>query len=44
MNQDVDRNKKLFWKEVGKVGCGKGEDCSRIKARTRRLVVREDDV
>ena len=31
MNQDIDGNKKLFWKVGSKVNGGKEESCSRIK-------------
>ena len=31
MNQDVNGNKKLFWKEEGKANSGKVESCSRKK-------------
>ena len=31
MNQDVNENRKLFWKEVSNVKGGKVESCSRKK-------------
>ena len=31
MNEDVNGNRKLFWKEVSNVKRGKVESCSRIK-------------
>ena len=31
MNQDLNGNRKLFWKEVTKANRGKVESCSRIK-------------
>ena len=37
MNQDVDGNRKLFWKEVWKVNGGKVKSCSRIKDGNWRL-------
>ena len=36
MNQDVDRNSNLFWKEVSKV-----KSCSRIKDANERLALGE---
>ena len=44
MNQDVNRNRKLFWKEVSKVNGGKAESCSKIKDGNRRLVLEEAEV
>ena len=44
MNKDVNRNKKLFWKEVSNVKGGKVESCSRIKDGNRRLVQGVDEV
>ena len=41
MNQDVDGNKKLFWKEVNG---GKGESCSKMKNGNGRLVLGADEV
>ena len=31
MNEDVNGNRKLFWKEVSNVKGGKVESCSRVK-------------
>ena len=31
MNQDMNKNRKLFWKEIGKANDGKRESCSKIK-------------
>ena len=36
-NEDVNGNKKLFWKEVTKAKGGKVESCSRIKSINWRL-------
>ena len=44
MNQDVYGNRKLFWKEVGKVNGVKAESCSRIKDGNGRLALEEDGV
>ena len=33
MNQDVNGNRKLFWKEMSKANRGKVEGCIRIKDR-----------
>ena len=44
MNQDVNRNSMLFWKEMSKVNEGKVEDCSRIMYGNRRLAPGEDEV
>ena len=44
MNEDVNRNKKLFWKEVSNVKEGKVESCSRIKDGNGRLAQGEDKV
>ena len=44
MNQDVEGNRHLFWKEVRKVNGGKGESGSRIKDGNRRLALEEDDL
>ena len=43
MNQDVDGNRELFWKEVSKVNDEKVERCSRIKDENGRLALGEDD-
>ena len=37
MNEDVNGNRKLFWKEVSNVKGGKVERCSRIKDVNWRL-------
>ena len=37
-------NKKLFRKEMSNMKGGKMENCSRIKGRTGRPVMKEDDV
>ena len=44
MNQEVDGNRKLFWKEVSKVNGGKVESCSRIKNGDGRLAQGEGEV
>ena len=41
MNQDVDGNRKLFWKEVNE---GKEESCSRIKDGKGRIKPGADEV
>ena len=37
MNQDVDGNKKLFWKEVSNVNGRNVESCNRINNESGRL-------
>ena len=37
MNQDVNGNRKLFWKEVSKINEVKVENCSRVKDRNERF-------
>ena len=37
MNEEVNENRKLFWKEVSNGKGGKVESCSRIKDRNGRL-------
>ena len=37
VNEDVNGNRKLFWKEITKVNGGKVESCSRIKDGNGRL-------
>ena len=37
MNQDVNGNRKLCWKEASKENGGKVESCERIKDGNRRL-------
>ena len=44
MNEDVNRNRKLFWKEVSNVKGGKGKSCSRIRDGNGRLAQGEDEV
>ena len=44
MNEDVNGNRKLFWKEVSNVKGGKEKSCSRIKDRNGRLVQGEDEI
>ena len=44
MNEDVNGNRKLFWKEVSNVKGGKVESCSRIKDGSGRLGKVEDKV
>ena len=41
MNQDVNGNRKLFWKEVSKANRGKVENSNRIKAGNGRLILEE---
>ena len=38
MNEDVNGNRKFFWKEVSNAKGGKVESCSRIKDGKGRLV------
>ena len=44
MNQGIDGNKKLYWKEVSKVNGEKVKSCSRIKDSNKRLELGEDEV
>ena len=44
MNQDVNGNRKLFWKEVSKVNEVKVECCSRVKDGNGRLALWEVEV
>ena len=44
MNQDVNGNRKWFWKEVRKANLGKVERWSRIKNGNGRLVLGEIEV
>ena len=44
MNQAVNGNRKLFWKEVSKANGGKVENSNRIKDRNGRLVLEEAEV
>ena len=44
MNEDVNGNKELFWKEVNNAKGGKVESCSRVKDGNGRLTQGEDEV
>ena len=44
MNDDVNSNRKLHWKEVSKAKGRKVESCSRIKGVNRRVVQGEDEM
>ena len=44
MNEDVNRNRKLFWKKVSNVKGGKVESFSRIKDGNGKLAHEEDEV
>ena len=44
MNQDVDGNRKLFWKKLSKVNGGKLKSCRRIKYEDWRLALGKDEV
>ena len=44
MKQNVTVNRKLLWKEVGKVNGKRGQNCKGIKDRTYRLAVGQDNV
>ena len=44
MNQDVNRNRKLFWKEVSKANGRKVENSNRIKDGNGRLVLEKPEV
>ena len=45
MNQDVNGNRKLFWKELSKVNEGKVENCSRIRMKMgRRLALKDTEL
>ena len=44
INEDVNGNRKLFWKEVSNAKGRKVESCSRIKDGNRRLAQGEDEV
>ena len=44
MNEDVNGNRKLFWKEVSNVKAGKVKNFSRIKDENERLAQGEDKV
>ena len=44
MNQDVRGNIKLFLKEVDKMNGGKEENCSRIRGKTGKMALGEEDM
>ena len=44
INQDVNENRKVFWKEVSNVKGGKEESCCRIKNGNGRLALEEVEV
>ena len=44
MNEDVNSNRKLFWKDLSNVKGGKVESCSRVKDGKGRLAQGEDGV
>ena len=44
MNQHLNGNRKLFWKEVSKANGGKVENSNRIKDENGRLVLEETEV
>ena len=44
MTEDVNGNRKLFWKEASNAKGGKVESCSRIKDGTGRLAQGENEV
>ena len=44
MTQDVNGNKKLFWKEVSKLNGGKLENSNKIKDGNGRLILEEVEV
>ena len=41
MSEDVNENRKLFWKEVSNVKGGKEKSCNRIKGENRRLALEQ---
>ena len=43
MNEDVNGNEKLFWKELSNVRGGKVESCSRVKYGNGRPAQGEDE-
>ena len=43
MNQNVNGNRKLFWKEIFNAKGGKVESCSRIQDGNRRLAQGEGE-
>ena len=44
MNENVNGNRKLFWKKVSNEKGGRMENCNRIKAGNGRLAQGEDEV
>ena len=44
MTQDVNGNRKLFWKEVSKVNRGKVENSNRIKDGNGRVILEKAEV
>ena len=44
MNEDMNGNRKLFWKKVSNAKGGKVESCSRVRDGNRRLAQGEDKV
>ena len=44
MNEDVNGNRKLFWKEVSNAKEGKVENCRRKKYGNERLAKGKDEV
>ena len=44
MNENVNGNRKLFWKEVSNAKGGKVESCSRIKDGNGRLAQEESEM
>ena len=44
MNQDVNGNRKLFWKEVTMMNRGKMENSNKIKDGNGRLVLKEAEI
>ena len=43
VNEDMNRNKKLFWKEVSQVNGWKVENCNRTKNRNGKLTLGKDE-
>ena len=44
MNEDVNRNRKLYWKEVSNAKGRKVDNCSKIKDGNGRLAQGEEEV
>ena len=44
MNESVNGNRKLFWKEVSNAKVGKVESCNRIKDGNGRLAQGKDEM